>query len=306
MFSPLPNPGATHEETLQAMLKGSINPGGQVGNKDPLVRDGSENSFSRFLAEELESSGEGGRGGERTTARGRTAETPQGQATREQGTYSATEESGDGKEQPALTAGQAGATEGEGGSGTLAGTGLAESLAVWSGLDFGDLSQVNADPAGRMIPGPVWQNGLPVELKTRLAADIAAHFTNRGGRQTLTIKLDPEHLGKLDIQLQAKEGHLSVRLLAANPESETALKENLRELAESIQKQSGRFQQVEVRVELKPNGESADRSRDEKPDQSSDDKGRKNARQGQDQQEEPHGWNDEAQAARSEAPVQGG
>ncbi len=101
------------------------------------------------------------------------------------------------------------------------------------------------------IPDISGFGGISVEIRSRLATDIAANFSDRNGLQTLTFKMEPDHLGRVDVRLEARANHLSVRLLAANQESADALRENLKELTEAIQKRTGRFHQVEVRVELK-------------------------------------------------------
>lgn len=112
-------------------------------------------------------------------------------------------------------------------------------------------------------------DGVPVDFRSRLAGDIAAGFSNRNGIQTLVLKLDSDHLGQVDVRLQAKDDHLSVRLLAANRESEAALRGNIKELSEAIQKRTGRFQHVEVRVELKSGEDPGREPRDEDPEHSS-------------------------------------
>jgi flagellar hook-length control protein FliK len=162
---------------------------------------------------------------------------------------------------PSETVGQRTDMPGEAGSESKTGGGyyqwawsdqaLATTQSLMGGLDGlipvleqqGSVTGLNLDPA---FPG-----GLPMELRSRLAAGIAAHYTNRNGLQTLTMKLNPEHLGQVDVQMQAKENHLSVRLQVSSRESETALRENIKELADAIQKQTGKFQTVDVRIDLK-------------------------------------------------------
>jgi flagellar hook-length control protein FliK len=179
-------------------------------------------------------------------------------------------------------------------------------MMVWRGLDLLEMVQLPTAAAGRMIPGPVWQNGLPLALKTRFASEIATHYTQRGGLQTLTVKLNPEHLGRLDIQLQARDSHLEVRFLAANREAEAALRENVKELTDTIQKQSGRFQQVEVRVEVKPNENLANRSRDGESGHSRSDDSQDHSQLDQDSHDEPRGQDAETRRAGTEDPHSGG
>ncbi len=105
---------------------------------------------------------------------------------------------------------------------------------------------------------------IPADARARLAGQIAANFTNRNGMQTLTLQLEPEHLGKVEVRLVARGNQLSIRLLAENREAETALRHNLKELTDGIQERTGKYQQVEVRVELKSQDESGQKNTDQK------------------------------------------
>ncbi len=143
----------------------------------------------------------------------------------------------------------------------------------------------STDPTGMgngAIPDSGLSDGFPTDFRARLAGDIAAGFSNRNGIQTLVLKLDSEHLGQVDVKLQAKADHLTVRLLAANRDSEAALRGNIKELSEAIQKRTGRFQQVEVRVELKGNEETGQKSAEGDPGHSPDRDSGENGRESQD------------------------
>lgn len=148
-----------------------------------------------------------------------------------------------------------------------------------SGIGFDLLAPV-IDPTGPGIAfnlDPARLDAIPMEIRSQLAADIAARFTDRNGSQTLTLKLDPAHLGKLDVKLESRDKHLTVRIQASSRESEAALRENIKDLADSIQKQVGKFQQVDVKVELKQ-GENLDRhTQEERSGNSPDDGKRENA-----------------------------
>lgn len=106
-------------------------------------------------------------------------------------------------------------------------------------------------PVNGTIQDSFLSGGVPAGFQSRLAEDIAANFSDRNGVQTITLKLEADHLGQVDVRLQAKGDHLKVRLLADTMESEAALRGNIKELSEAIQKRVGRFQHVEVRVHLK-------------------------------------------------------
>jgi flagellar hook-length control protein FliK len=93
--------------------------------------------------------------------------------------------------------------------------------------------------------------GIPVEIRSQLAGDIAARFSDTNGTQTLTMKLEPGNLGQVEARLEARGNHLTVRFAAADRETEAALKGSVKDLSEAIQEKTGRFQTVEVRVDLK-------------------------------------------------------
>lgn len=148
---------------------------------------------------------------------------------------------------------------------------LAGGFQSWGGL-AGMLQITEMTGLGNgMIPDLTASGGIPVELRSRLSAEIAANFSDRNGTQLITFKFEADHLGQIDVRLQAKADHLTVRLLVATRESEAALRENIKDLGEAIQKRTGRFQQVEVRVDLRsgedPGQESADEDSGRSPEQ---------------------------------------
>ncbi len=147
------------------------------------------------------------------------------------------------------------------GDGSLTGSSL-----PWSPLP-GFLAAI--EPFGMLnFSGPALgvMEAIPVDSPSGMASEIVAQFTDRNGMQTLTLKLDPEHLGRVEVRLQAKGDQLSVRLLADNREAETALRQNIKELTDAIQEKTGKYQQVDVRVELKSQENSGQKSTEqEKP-----------------------------------------
>ena len=121
----------------------------------------------------------------------------------------------------------------------------------WGGLSGMLQIAGEAGSGNGMIPDLTVSGGIPAEFRSRLSAEIAANYSVRNGSQLVTFKFEAEHLGQIDVRLQAKADHLTIRLLVASRESQAALRENIKELGEAIQKRTGRFQQVEVRVNLK-------------------------------------------------------
>ena len=147
------------------------------------------------------------------------------------------------------------------------------------------------DPLGLLnLAGPnnSGMDVIPADARARLAGQISSNFTNRNGMQTLTLQLEPDHLGKVEVHLVARGDRLSIRLLADNREAETALRQNLRELTDAIQQKTGKYQQVEVRVELKSQDDPGQKNADQKTPQ---DDSRQHA--GQDSQ---GGWRGDPEA----------
>ena len=148
---------------------------------------------------------------------------------------------------------------GEPSSQTLAESGPPGLSGTWTAWGMAATSLDLAGLIPNSLPDQTGMEVIPVEVRARLAADIAAGFTERGGVQTLSLKLEPGHLGKVEVRLQATGEHLSVRITAASKEAEAALRENIRDLGDAIQEKTGRFQTVDVRVNLKADGDSGRR-----------------------------------------------
>lgn len=150
----------------------------------------------------------------------------------------------------------------------------------------------------------------PVEMSTNmvahLAADIANAYTEKNGVQTLTMNLEPDHLGRVEVRLQARGDQLSVRLVAASPEAESAMRENLKDLTEAIQTRTGRYQQVEVRVELKESQEQDPDPSDEDPRDSQGQDSKQDQEPGTDSDNETDRNPDHRVETKSGSPGQGG
>ena len=104
----------------------------------------------------------------------------------------------------------------------------------WAGLT-GMLQVAELAGFGQgMIPDFTVSGGIPAELRSRLSAEIAANFSDRNGTQQITFKFKAGHLGQIDVRLQAKAEHLTIRLLVATRESEATLRENINDLAKEF------------------------------------------------------------------------
>ncbi|MBE0565625.1 MAG: flagellar hook-length control protein FliK, partial [Krumholzibacteria bacterium] len=112
-----------------------------------------------------------------------------------------------------------------------------------------------ADAAARTVPQQV-------------ARGLAAALERPGGGQVVTLRLDPESLGRVDARFDAQGNHLTVTLTASAAAAGQALREGLDDLSESILRRGDRFQTVEIRVELRDGGSQ----RTERPDARQDER----------------------------------
>lgn len=118
-------------------------------------------------------------------------------------------------------------------------------------------------------------------IRSQVAEQISRGLQAGKGEETLTIRLNPEELGQVDVDLRAVNDRLTITLRAGTPEAEQALRSGARELTDSIIERSGRFQHVEVRVESRDGGTlRAERPDDRNQDQKQDGKQQDGRRDG--------------------------
>jgi len=121
----------------------------------------------------------------------------------------------------------------------------------------------------------------PERIQRQVVQQLLRAERATGDSQRLTLRLEPEQLGKVEVRLVAHGDRLEVVFQAETPAAEQALRDGAQELARTLASQlEGRWQQVEVRlVESAPaRGTAAD------PDDSEDDRtGGGDRRDGHDQ-----------------------
>lgn len=129
----------------------------------------------------------------------------------------------------------------------------------------------------------------PAATTRRIHGQVVTHLNRHLGQvvghEKVTIKLNPESLGQIELNFEGREDRLSVVITATTSEANAALHENLKDLTERIVDRSSRFSHVEVRVELR---DGAATRPDGKPDQKQE--GRQDQRR---QQDEQRGQNDQ-------------
>ena len=86
-------------------------------------------------------------------------------------------------------------------------------------------------------------------FRTQIAEQLLPVAEQTSGPQRITLHLDPPQLGKLEVQLLQEENRLTVIFQTASPETELALREGSRELAEILLTQGRNWSEVQVRTE---------------------------------------------------------
>ena len=89
----------------------------------------------------------------------------------------------------------------------------------------------------------------PSRIQAQVARALAAQGAFTGGDETVSLKLNPEHLGRVDVKLVANGNRLEVVFTAETAEAEMALREGARDLARTLGvRADGRWQHVDVKV----------------------------------------------------------
>ena len=112
-------------------------------------------------------------------------------------------------------------------------------------------------------------------IREQVVQQIATSSVSSHGTQKMTLLLNPEHLGQVEIQIQGTNDKLSVVITASGAEAEQTLREGLKELADGIVERSGRWQQVDIKVEQKEtDNRRQERSADDHQDEQNNQDGR--------------------------------
>ncbi|MCP4572090.1 MAG: hypothetical protein GY838_07020 [bacterium] len=147
------------------------------------------------------------------------------------------------------------------------------------------VAQTPESPAPELVTAPVSQStGDPVEAiqrttgqtvaraggaaeppvaVTRQVTTGLARALSDGASETVRIRLQPEELGRVDVQLTARGGQLQVIMTASTTEAERALRENLAELLDGLGRRVARYQNIDVRVEQREGTEERSQQREE-------------------------------------------
>jgi flagellar hook-length control protein FliK len=129
-------------------------------------------------------------------------------------------------------------------------------------------------------------------VREQVVQHIATNTAGLEGTEKMTLQLNPENLGNVEIRFEGSGNKLSVVLVAAGREAEQMLREGVKEVADAIVERSGRWQQVDIKVEQRDvDDRRQDRSQDgRKNDQEKDQNHGGRDRQNHDSGEQANRW----------------
>jgi len=123
-----------------------------------------------------------------------------------------------------------------------------------------------------------------------------------GDAQQVTLKLNPESLGQVDLHFEAKGDHLTVTIVASSAGAEQAIREGRDELTERILQRGDRFQTVEIRVQQRDGAQAREGRADDRRDEQSRGQDNRGGGQGRQPRREPattaEAWYDLARGGR--------
>ena len=87
------------------------------------------------------------------------------------------------------------------------------------------------------------------EIRGQVLSRVVEHLQEEIGKEKLTIRLNPEKLGQVEVFFEAQGDKLNITMSGSGKEAEQAIQEGTKELAENISDRSQRWNLVEIRVE---------------------------------------------------------
>lgn len=115
----------------------------------------------------------------------------------------------------------------------------------------------------------------PTRIQAQVTRALLANGGPRGGDQTLTLQLEPEHLGKVEVRLVARGDRLEVTFTAETAEAQVALRESTGDLVRTLSSRiDGRWQHIDIKV-ADPTDGRRDSARQDSRDQERSDDGRR-------------------------------
>ncbi len=103
----------------------------------------------------------------------------------------------------------------------------------------------------------------PAHIRAQVVRQLAAESTAPGQARSLTLQLEPEHLGKVEVRIRATDDGLEVVFRAESAAAQDALRDRSGELARALGAADARWQKVEVKVSEPSSGSSDPEESDE-------------------------------------------
>lgn len=122
-------------------------------------------------------------------------------------------------------------------------------------------------------------------IRRQVVQHLASRMEGPLGGEKITLYLNPEKLGQVEVQITAKNDTLTVVLTAGEGQVEKAIQDSVKDLTESLLARGGRFQQVDVKVESKGTQNDREQSRQEE-NKDKESKNQQDSHKGHDQQKE--------------------
>ncbi len=97
----------------------------------------------------------------------------------------------------------------------------------------------------------------PAHIRAQVVRQLAAENAAPGQARNLTLRLEPEHLGKVEVRITATDDGLEVVFRAETAAAQDALRDRSGELARALGAADARWQKVEIKVS-EPAGSRSD------------------------------------------------
>jgi len=124
------------------------------------------------------------------------------------------------------------------------------------------------------------------KIRGQVIRELSSQMDGRIGQEKITLTLNPEKLGQVEIQFLVKDNDLNIVISASSTEAEQAIREGIKELSDGIADKSGRWNQVDIKVDQR--GQEQDKN-DNKQDAKRDStKKEENTKQQQQQKNQNH------------------
>jgi len=91
----------------------------------------------------------------------------------------------------------------------------------------------------------------PRQVRAQVISQVGFRVPNVTGQERLTVNLNPESLGQVEVTFEPKGDRLLVSIVASNAAAAVALQDDVQDLTDRIAERSGRFNQVEIKIEVK-------------------------------------------------------